>query len=70
MTDFSGDFTLVVLVLCLSFSNGSQVKSSSLYFLSFTVPINIVNLHHQSSFSEGSIDKRWVWPFLELAATS
>lgn len=54
----------------LFFLNGAQVKSSSLYFPFFSVPTNIVNLHHQFSFPEGSTDKGWVWPFLELADTS
>lgn len=59
-TGYSWQILMVILPSwCLycafSFLNGAQIKS--LYFPSFSVPTNIVILHHQSSFPEGSTDK-------------
>lgn len=52
-TGYSGQILVVILPWWCSyftfyFLHGAQVKSSSLYFRSSSVPTNIINLHHQS----------------------
>lgn len=70
-TDFNGDFTLVVLVLYLFF----LTWCSGQVFISVFLIFQCSYKHYQSTSSvfsspEGSTDKGWIWPFLQLADTS